>query len=602
MSITPKRLAAGTAVGALVASGLLFTSPASADDTVTLSVADLDTSATRTDGSVKFLSNGVRVVTGATVQGPRTDGKPGTWATNKAAGYFDLDHPLSDFAGEVPAPSMVWESNREDLEVQPGLQMKVDFDGDGDVDGILVGEEGFSPNWWLSEGKGQTLTEAAALIDPGQPAYRQYYAPLDEWSQTFGDAEVLAGGFSLGSGAEGDGNIKSITYGDTTYKFSKSPGISSTTLYSNDVAQDETQANGSNTFLDNGGVRVKTVGSTGNKAAGYFAVGEPFAEVGQPSIDMHRNGAATDAPSIQLRIDLDGDNEWDGTLVGERSRADGSGLYQGIATDTRWWVPTSAANADLRALAPTGEDDLADRGGVGSNFNGTLAEWREALPAGAEILTAGWSLGSGIVGDVTIDSITVGLTKYEFSGANRAPSVDSATGTTRAGGAINVPLTGTDEDDDALTYEIIDEPTHGSAEVVGNKAVFSAIPNNFVGTTSFTYVANDGTEDSAPATVTVTVVKAASRTTMSLWPSVITHNSRPVAKIHVATSARVNGAAVTVYAGSSKVGTGKLDGAGNVAIVFTRKLKKGTYTIKASFGGTSSAKPSSAKLKLKITK
>ena len=41
-------------------------------------------------------------------------------------------------------------------------------------------------------------------------------------------------------------------------------------------------------------------------------------------------------------------------------------------------------------------------------------EAREALPDEANLLYAGWSLGSGVKGDGIINSITVGLTTYTF--------------------------------------------------------------------------------------------------------------------------------------------------------------------------------------------
>lgn len=69
---------------------------------------------------------------------------------------------------------------------------------------------------------------------------------------------------------------------------------------------------------------------------------------------------------------------------------------------------------------------------------------------------------------------------------------------------IDISLVASDPNGDALTYSIIDPPTHGSVLLNGNVATY--IPDlNYSGTDSFTYKANDGSLDSPLATVTVTV-------------------------------------------------------------------------------------------------
>ncbi|HOX37674.1 MAG TPA: Ig-like domain-containing protein [Candidatus Brocadiia bacterium] len=74
---------------------------------------------------------------------------------------------------------------------------------------------------------------------------------------------------------------------------------------------------------------------------------------------------------------------------------------------------------------------------------------------------------------------------------------------------IVVTVTGTDPEGDSLTYRIVSQPLHGSvatAPGTATDAQFTFTPDkDWNGTTSFTFVANDGTLDSAPATVNVTV-------------------------------------------------------------------------------------------------
>ena len=66
-------------------------------------------------------------------------------------------------------------------------------------------------------------------------------------------------------------------------------------------------------------------------------------------------------------------------------------------------------------------------------------------------------------------------------------------------------VSGSDIDGDALTYALASVPANGTVTVNAD-GTFSYTPNaNFNGSDSFTFVANDGTVDSAPATVTITV-------------------------------------------------------------------------------------------------
>jgi len=58
-------------------------------------------------------------------------------------------------------------------------------------------------------------------------------------------------------------------------------------------------------------------------------------------------------------------------------------------------------------------------GGSGSSWHGTLDQWLVSFPE-ARVLQIGYSLGSGILGDVTIHSITAGCLEYGFTTAEPA--------------------------------------------------------------------------------------------------------------------------------------------------------------------------------------
>ena len=63
-----------------------------------------------------------------------------------------------------------------------------------------------------------------------------------------------------------------------------------------------------------------------------------------------------------------------------------------------------------------------------------------------------------------------------------------------------VLLEAKDDDGNTLTYKVVKAPSHGTFE----NAVYTPIAG-YVGMDSFTFIANDGTVDSAPATITITI-------------------------------------------------------------------------------------------------
>jgi hypothetical protein len=88
--------------------------------------------------------------------------------------------------------------------------------------------------------------------------------------------------------------------------------------------------------------------------------------------------------------------------------------------------------------------------------------------------------------------------------SNRAPSADALVLAGPVRKAVTVVLRGTDPDRDPLGYRIVTPPANGrlSGRVPNLKFKPAA---GFIGTTSFTYVVNDGALDSEPATVTLTI-------------------------------------------------------------------------------------------------
>jgi hypothetical protein len=533
------RFGVGLTAGAITTAGLVIAaSPAHATEAL-LTPVDVNTDATRATGHNDFLSDGVHVWT------------EGATSTDKAAGYIDVHRPLAD----VGEPSLDWVGT---LPAVPGTQLATDFDGDGDVDGILVGEPAYNGNWWVGSIQDQSVFDAPSTPPTEGGGGGTYNGTLSQWRAAYPEAQVIQAGWSLGSGVHGDGTLYGISVGSTDYVFTNDQADTTKVLHPSDVVHPDTRATGHNEFRLTGGVRVWTEGNTStDKADGYFTTDVAFDNVGEPKMDWRARGTTnTVKPGLQLVIDTDGDGNPDGTLVGEPTYANGTTLYKEPFGITNWWA-TGESSAAFKALAPT--DCSPDGCGYGSPYNGSLAEWRDALPATAKVLAAGWSLGSGVKGDGIINSITVGLTKYTFSGKNQAPVAPNAAISSVAGGSISFPLPATDGDGDPLTYTI-----DGQADADG--VLDYTFAKRFVGTKTFTYTASDDKGGTDSGTVTVTVRRAPATATIDVYPQgrTITTVTSVGIRLKVTSTGYTSGNSFLVKVDGTKVGVGELDGDSNV--------------------------------------
>jgi hypothetical protein len=88
--------------------------------------------------------------------------------------------------------------------------------------------------------------------------------------------------------------------------------------------------------------------------------------------------------------------------------------------------------------------------------------------------------------------------------ANNQPVADPLTLTTTVNTPIDLLLTGSDPDDDPLTFHVIEPPLHGS--LAGDPPQLTYTPDtDYTGLDSFTFVVIDGTLGSDPALVSITV-------------------------------------------------------------------------------------------------
>ncbi|WP_336775813.1 Ig-like domain-containing protein [Paenibacillus sp. MMO-58] len=88
---------------------------------------------------------------------------------------------------------------------------------------------------------------------------------------------------------------------------------------------------------------------------------------------------------------------------------------------------------------------------------------------------------------------------------NDAPTADASSKTTPEDTALNGSVSGQDVENSTLTYTVVTEPAHGDLVLTPNGTYTYTPDKDYNGPDSFTFKANDGELDSAPATVTITV-------------------------------------------------------------------------------------------------
>ena len=121
----------------------------------------------------------------------------------------------------------------------------------------------------------------------------------------------------------------------------------------------------------------------------------------------------------------------------------------------------------------------------------------------------------GVDGDLLIYEVSDGITfsdsrSIQFfvvppPAVNNRPAANNQTYNVLPGTGVALTLTGTDADDDNLTYRLVNSPVNGVLSGSAPNFTYAA-PVTATGVDSFTYVVNDGRIDSSPATVMINVL------------------------------------------------------------------------------------------------
>ncbi|MDC8014006.1 putative Ig domain-containing protein [Tahibacter soli] len=138
-----------------------------------------------------------------------------------------------------------------------------------------------------------------------------------------------------------------------------------------------------------------------------------------------------------------------------------------------------------------------------------------AMPAG---YTEGTSVQAGYATPAPGGSANNAATASVASVCNVAPVARAASVAVAGGGTAAIVLDASDADGDTLTYRVVTAPQHGTLSGTAPNLTYSP-DAGYVGSDTFTFVANDGTVDSAAATVAITVTASNRAPTVATPPS-----------------------------------------------------------------------------------
>ncbi|MDM7855746.1 Ig-like domain-containing protein [Cellulomonas alba] len=338
---------------------------------------------------------------------------------------------------------------------------------------------------------------------------------------------------------------------------------------------DETRSAGHNELTADG-LHVWTDDSSSNaKAAMYRALPKamPLAEVGQPTMTF-ADGATGALPGLQLGIDRDGNGTWDGYLVQEGDTYGGG----------TWW---------------TNKDYFGVPSGGGYASLGTLDDYLTANPQ-AQVLSFGYSLGSGVQGDATISSITVANTRYTFA-KEIASSVSASPVKQVAGATAVLPVVVNPGASTGTVTVTKGSTTLGTASVVNGKANVTLAAGKLAVGAHTVQVAYSGSSTTAASTTTAKVTVSKSAATMSAKWSSARYGTAATVDVTVKGAAGDATGKVEVREGSKVLATKTLAN-GKATVSLPKSLSVGKHPLSLRYLGSSTVDAKSASKTLTVSK
>jgi hypothetical protein len=203
---------------------------------------------TRATGHYAFASTGLHVWT------------EGTTSTDKVAGYVPVTGVTLANVADGPAPSLDYDAV---LPTLPGLQVVIDA-GDG-VPRILVGETVYGDKWWMPNSFCGTWCDGLT-VPWSAGGGSAHSATLAQWSTGVPGAVVTAFGFSLGSGAYGDGTIRSLSLEDVCYGFDVDAPVTTTVPSSSSSSSTTSTSTSSTSTSTTSGSSSQATTTTGSSS------------------------------------------------------------------------------------------------------------------------------------------------------------------------------------------------------------------------------------------------------------------------------------------------------------------------------------------------
>ncbi len=167
-------------------------------------------------------------------------------------------------------------------------------------------------------------------------------------------------------------------------------------------------------------------------------------------------------------------------------------------------LETGSSNALVNYSSGTGTDTLTFNYSIEAGHTSTDLDY---------VATNSLTLNSGTIKDIATNDAILTLASPGATnslGSNKAliiyntPVANIQSVTVDEQTAISITLVGTDADGDNLTYSITDIPINGTANLDGDKVTYISTSNSAI-SDSFSFKVNDGKEDSAKATVSITI-------------------------------------------------------------------------------------------------
>ena len=178
----------------------------------------------------------------------------------------------------------------------------------------------------------------------------------------------------------------------------------------------------------------------------------------------------------------------DQTIDEDTSTGDLSFTVGDVETTLDYLTITAASSNTT--LVPSGNISLD-----GSGANRTINITPAANQNGTATITVSVNDGNVTTSDTFLLTVNP---------INDVPVANDQSVSTPWNTSIDITLTGTDVEESPLTYNIVDDPTHGSLSGSGANQTYTPT-TGYSGSDSFTFKVNDGTVDSLPATVSITV-------------------------------------------------------------------------------------------------